>query len=176
MSRNMTLAIERIADDPRFAERFRTDPPRALRRYRLTSGEIEAIKAGDVASLQAHDVDVVAFTDGKRHGVRRFWRKALVALGTVGVALSMSAAPATAGRARFLHGVEKASLRQARLGRAIRVNNVLLTRASMRRALRQNGVFVRAQGRTALRRYLDIGCNKLCLIDVGDGEPLVLAD
>ena len=173
----MTTAIERIADEPRFAERFRRDPDRALRRYRLTTGQVEAIKAGDHTSLHAHGVDVVAFSDGKRHGLRRHWRKALAALSTVGVALSMSAAPATAARALHISGVQKASIRQARMGHAIRVGDVLLSRSSIRYGLRRQGLNIRAQGRVSLRAFLKITCSpKQCGFDLGDGEPLVLSD
>lgn len=176
--RRLTLAIERIADERRFAERFRSDPQRALRRYRLGDEEIEAIKAGDPASLQAHGVDVVAFADGKRHGLRRHWRRALAALGTIGVALSMSAAPASAARDNFIHGVRKADARQARLGRAISVRGVLVTRSSIKDGLRRQGFNVRAQGRADLRAFLDVFCTDkpTCGFDLGDGEPILLSD
>lgn len=178
MSSTMTAAIERIADEPRFAERFRSDPSRALRRYRLSDRQVEAIKAGDQMSLHEHGVDVVAFSDGVRRSRRRHWRRFVVALSTVAAALTMSAAPASASkRAVRVHGVRKASLRQARLGRAITVRGVLLERSSIRVGLRRQGFNVRASGRASLRAYLELQCStKDCYFDIGDGEPVLLAD
>lgn len=96
--RRMTRAIERIADDRRFAARFREDPQAALRRYRLDDGEIQAIKRGDAASLAAHGVDVAGFATGRRRGLRsRLRRVATVAAMVLG-ALGFSAAPASAAR------------------------------------------------------------------------------
>ena len=177
MSRTMTTAIERIADEPRFAERFRRDPERALRRYRLTTNQVAAIKAGDPVSLRANGVDVVAFSDGKRHGLRRHWRRALVALSTVGVAMSMASAPAAADEPAIrLRGVRRASTLQLEMGRAINVKGRLLDISSIRTALRRQGLSDTAGGRFALRDFLGIRCLKVCEFDIGDGEPLLLSD
>lgn len=175
MSRTMTLAIERIADDRRFARRFRSDPDRALSRYRLDRDQIEAIKFGDPESLARHGVDVLAFERGRRHGWRPHWRRLVGALAVGGVALMGLGSPARADNPRFVHGVRRASARQELNGRAIRVGDVLLERSSVRAGLRRAGIFVRAQGRTGLREALGIACPKGCFIDVVDGDPVLLA-
>lgn len=104
MTRAMTLAVERIADEPRFAARFRNNPSATLRRYRLSGSQIEAIKAGDADSLASHGVDVAAFANGRRHGLRPRLRMLAMALGAAGVLVGLQASPAAAvrrGRARF---------------------------------------------------------------------------
>lgn len=126
MARNMTLAVERIADEPRFAARFRTDPSAALRRYRLSDAEIAAIKAGDPESLAGCGVDVAAFASGRRHGLRPRLRTLAMALGAVAVVVGLQASPAAAARrnaARFgmRRAVRRVSIRaserMARTGR-----------------------------------------------------------
>lgn len=129
MTRGMTLAVERIADEPRFAARFRTNPTAALRRYRLSASQIEAIKAGDADSLASHGVDVAAFANGRRHGLRPRLRALAMSLGVAGVLVGLQASPAAAGD------------RAARFG--------------MRRAVRR--VSVRASGRMARRGRYNFG-------------------
>lgn len=100
--RRMTRAIERIADDRKFAARFREDPEGTLRRYRLRDDEIEAIKRGDAGSLAAHGVDVRSFATGRRRGLRSRLRRvgtvAAMALGALGVAAAPASAARFAGR------------------------------------------------------------------------------
>lgn len=135
MTRGMTLAVERIADEPRFAARFRTNPSAALRRYRLSDSQIEAIKAGDADSLASHGVDVAAFANGRRHGLRPRLRALAMALGAAGVLVGLQASPAAAARrdrARF------------GMGRAVRRVTV---RASRRMARRGRHNFLRTAGR-----------------------------
>lgn len=96
MSRKTTLAIERIADDTKFAAAFRADPARTLRRYRLDTDEIDAIKRGDLEALSSVGLDVVAFERGRRHGWRPMCRRVVVAVATVGACLGLTASPAAA--------------------------------------------------------------------------------
>lgn len=125
MARNMTLAVERIADDARFAARFRRDPSRALRRYRLGHAQVEAIKAGDAASLARHGVDVAAFAQGRRHGIRPRLRTLAMGVGAVAVVVGLQASPAAARRSRARFGMRRARVmvrgrasgRMARAGR-----------------------------------------------------------
>lgn len=176
MSRAMTLAAERIADDRRFAERFRADPERALRRYGLDAHQVEAIKRGDPVSLTTHGIDVMAFNDGRRHGWRAHWRKLVAGASIVGAMCFSFGNTARADSSRFVHGIRRASARQARMGRAIPVRGVLLERSSIRAGLVRAGVYVRAQGREALRRELGIFCGlKGCFLDVENADPIVLA-
>lgn len=180
MSRSMTLAVERIADDQPFAERFRDQPERALRRYRLTREQIDAIKQGDPASLTFQGVDIVAFEQGKRHGLRPYWRKVVVGVSVLGAVIGLVGAPAAADDSKRVHGVRKASLRQIRAGNAIRVGNVLVTRSSIRLGLRRAGAPRFAPGRAGLRAGLRQFClrygGKGCVVNVESIEPFVLAD
>jgi len=162
MSRTFTLAVERVADDRRFAERFRTDPARALRRYRLDAGQVEAIKAGTHEALWQHGFDVAAFERGVRHGWRPHLRKLVAGATIVGATLGLLAAPASAATdgpckicpgQPLISGVRVANLRQVRMGRAIRVGRVLIRRSSIRTALARHGIRARA-GRASLRQSL----------------------
>lgn len=153
MSRSMTLAVERIADDERFAERFRTDPDRALRRYRLSDDELAAVKRGDPESLDQHGVDVVAFAEGKRHGVGRFWRRAVVVSTLAGAVVGLAAVPAAADGGRCT-GIRMASFRQVRMGREVPVSLRLVRKEAVRTALLRNGLRNRASGRASLRAGL----------------------
>lgn len=96
--RTMQRVVERIADDRRFATRFREDPQRAVRRYRLDEQQLAALKAGDAASLAAQGVDVAGFAAGRRRGVRsrlvRVTAVAVLALSSLG----FTAGPASAAR------------------------------------------------------------------------------
>lgn len=97
--RTMQQAVERLADDHRFARRFRQDPELALRRYRLDAAQVQAIKSGDADVLAAHGVDVVALANGRRKHLRGAARKMLAALTVMTASLGFGAAPA--GAARF---------------------------------------------------------------------------
>lgn len=96
--RRMQRVVERIADDRRFATRFREDPQRAVRRYRLDEQQLAALKAGDAASLAAQGVDVARFAAGRRRGIRsrlvRVTAVAVLALSSLG----LTAGPASAAR------------------------------------------------------------------------------
>ncbi len=189
MSRTFTLAVERVADDRRFAERFRHDPQRALRRYRLDDDQLDAIKSGEFAPLAHHGLDVQQFQDGKRHGWRPYWRRALVGVSVLGATLGLMGTPASAAidvcGKEFcpqISGIRKASLRQARNGRAIRIGMVLIRRSSIREGLRRNG-FRAGPGRVGIRATLRQFCGRYardgqeCVLDGPDfAEPLVLAE
>lgn len=180
MSNSMTLAIERIADDARFAERFRRSPQRALRRYRLSAEQIEVVKRADPRSLTDHGVDIVAFSNGERHGLHRYWRKFVVACSVTVATIGFAVSPASAfDDGKRITGVRKASLAQARQGRAIRIGRTLILGSSIRQGLRRNGIRVGAPGRRALRAGLRRFCNGLdanCVIKGVDVDPIVLAD
>lgn len=136
MNRSMTLAIERIADEPAFAERFRQHPEGALRRYGLTASQIDAIKDGSAASLHAEGVDVEAFARGRRHGLRPRLRRVAAVAGIVGGLVWFSVAPAAAGRYAPRHGLVRAARRSPRLTPRIRASGI---RAGLTNARRHGG-------------------------------------
>src|SRR5919199_1821152 len=100
--RRMNKALTRLSIDREFLDDFRRDPEAALRPYRLSETEIEAIKAGDAASLAACGVDVVALAEGRPLGrlARRLPRVAAAMFALRAVVLPL--APAGAARARGL--------------------------------------------------------------------------
>lgn len=188
MSRSFTLAVERVADDRRFATRFRRDPRRALRPYRLSGDQVEAVKSGEPAALAHHGLDLEKFQRGDRHGLRPYWRKAIVAMTVVGATVGLARGPVAASPRcdlkdcpgkPILAGLIRASGR-ATIGRdQIRLGRFLVTRTSLRAALQRAGARAdgaRALGRRALRRRLDTFCTDGCVGDINAVGPILLAD
>lgn len=183
--RRMTRAVERLADDPAFRAAFRTDPQRAAARYHLTAGQLEAIKAGDPASLTAHGVDVRAFATGKRRSTWARTRRAVITVASALAGLGLTALPASAVRAfdgRI--GLRRAGRRSPRMG--IRLAETSSIRAGLGNAIRASGgrfgarrgarYGLRQSGRmTSLRRLGIAPCTfKGCDVVV-DGAPFELA-
>jgi hypothetical protein len=114
----MNKALTRLMVDSKFLADFRRDPGEALENYRLSEVEIEAIKAGDAASLAACGVDVVALADGRPLGrLARRLPGAAAALFAL-QAVVMPLAPAGAARARGLGTARRATGRARARGAA----------------------------------------------------------
>ncbi len=133
----MEAALRRLITDEEFRAAFRRDPQRALRRYRLTPEEIEALQDGGAERLAAIGVDVDRW---QREPVDRSWVITLLGrLAPAALALWLLAgtgAPAQAKRphqedvhmslrararlrARYragIRGLRRASIRQSNLG------------------------------------------------------------
>ena len=116
--RRMNKAVSRLAVDRQFLADFRHDPEATLRPYRLSETEIEAIKAGDSASLAACGVDVVALAEGRPLGrlARRLPRAAAAVFALRAIVLPL--APAGAARARGLGRARRATTRARARGAA----------------------------------------------------------
>ncbi|MDQ3979852.1 MAG: Os1348 family NHLP clan protein [Actinomycetota bacterium] len=116
--RRMNKALTRLMVDREFLADFRRDPEATLRPYKLSDAEIEAIKAGDAASLAACGVDVVALAEGRPLGriARRLPRVAAAAFALRAVVLPL--APAGAARARGLARARRATFRARTRGAA----------------------------------------------------------
>lgn len=157
-ARRITLAVERLADDRAFLARFRTDPHRTLRRYRLTDAQISAVQSGNAVALARQGVDVPAFLDGRRHGARAMIQRALVALGLMAATVGLSAGPARAERSaprfsgvrradrwapRLSERLERSSIGEA-LARAVRnsprVDPRVTPRLGVRRGFARSGL------------------------------------
>lgn len=186
MSRNFTLAVERVADDRRFAERFRRNPERALSHYRLDADQVEAVKSGDPLALRSHGLDLDAFQDGKRHGIRPHLRKVVAGASVLGAALGMLVMPRAASATDICKidfcpepGPVFTGLRAAEGRTSIRLGRILVSRSSMLRALRRAGArfdSARRIGRTEVRaRLLAICDGKACFGEFEDGGPIEIA-
>ena len=116
--RRMNQALTRLMVDREFLADFRRDPEATLRPYKLSEAEIEAIKAGDAASLAACGVDVLGLAEGRPLGrlARRVPRVAAAAFALRALVLPL--APAGAARARGLGRARRATARARARGAA----------------------------------------------------------
>lgn len=109
MRTRIARAVERLYTDEAFLAQFQQDPVDALRPYRLTPAEVEAVKRGDAGELARLGVDVHRYMTDPPAPTRSLWLSsptgrqvfALVVAMTLALGISLgSSSPAHAARKR----------------------------------------------------------------------------